>query len=107
MQSIRTIANTTSRPAGNDGGADYRHRGDVETGLTGGAVSHAHLRRRPTGPAIRRGPRRALPDQHGAGRSVRANHAAAELASRGEEVRSEEHTSELQSRLHLVCRLLL
>src|SRR5687768_17638786 len=25
----------------------------------------------------------------------------------GEEVRSEEHTSELQSRLHLVCRLLL
>src|SRR5687768_18185212 len=29
-----------------------------------------------------------------------------ELASRSEE-RSEEHTSELQSRLHLVCRLLL
>src|SRR2546429_5643821 len=27
--------------------------------------------------------------------------------SLGEEVRSEEHTSELQSRLHLVCRLLL
>src|SRR2546422_2795347 len=27
--------------------------------------------------------------------------------SRGVEVRSEEHTSELQSRLHLVCRLLL
>src|SRR2546422_1221008 len=26
---------------------------------------------------------------------------------RGERVRSEEHTSELQSRLHLVCRLLL
>src|SRR5687768_17820577 len=26
---------------------------------------------------------------------------------RGQEVRSEEHTSELQSRLHLVCRLLL
>src|SRR2546422_4167523 len=26
---------------------------------------------------------------------------------RGETVRSEEHTSELQSRLHLVCRLLL
>src|SRR2546422_5415539 len=28
-------------------------------------------------------------------------------ASRKPEVRSEEHTSELQSRLHLVCRLLL
>src|SRR2546429_5295546 len=28
-------------------------------------------------------------------------------ADRGVEVRSEEHTSELQSRLHLVCRLLL
>src|SRR2546422_8618034 len=29
------------------------------------------------------------------------------LASVGEFARSEEHTSELQSRLHLVCRLLL
>src|SRR2546429_1581524 len=28
-------------------------------------------------------------------------------ASPGDRVRSEEHTSELQSRLHLVCRLLL
>src|SRR2546429_2358666 len=28
-------------------------------------------------------------------------------AQRGAEIRSEEHTSELQSRLHLVCRLLL
>src|SRR2546422_5961103 len=28
-------------------------------------------------------------------------------AARLEELRSEEHTSELQSRLHLVCRLLL
>src|SRR2546422_7133478 len=27
--------------------------------------------------------------------------------SRGDRLRSEEHTSELQSRLHLVCRLLL
>src|SRR2546429_5743048 len=27
--------------------------------------------------------------------------------ARGDSVRSEEHTSELQSRLHLVCRLLL
>src|SRR5205809_6231000 len=29
------------------------------------------------------------------------------LESRDGEIRSEEHTSELQSRLHLVCRLLL
>src|SRR2546422_1588931 len=29
------------------------------------------------------------------------------LVSRGRDARSEEHTSELQSRLHLVCRLLL
>src|SRR5687768_17956696 len=33
--------------------------------------------------------------------------AAAALATITERVRSEEHTSELQSRLHLVCRLLL
>src|SRR2546422_7959020 len=30
-----------------------------------------------------------------------------QIAARLERVRSEEHTSELQSRLHLVCRLLL
>src|SRR2546429_4509247 len=29
------------------------------------------------------------------------------MPSAGDELRSEEHTSELQSRLHLVCRLLL
>src|SRR2546422_5112194 len=32
---------------------------------------------------------------------------SAEIASGTPRVRSEEHTSELQSRLHLVCRLLL
>src|SRR2546429_4468960 len=38
-----------------------------------------------------------------------AGQAIAELATRGvlDDRRSEEHTSELQSRLHLVCRLLL
>src|SRR2546422_3053812 len=40
-----------------------------------------------------------------------ARHATIRCASagptRGSRVRSEEHTSELQSRLHLVCRLLL
>src|SRR5687768_17786437 len=32
---------------------------------------------------------------------------AIHVLRQGEELRSEEHTSELQSRLHLVCRLLL
>src|SRR2546422_1470370 len=32
---------------------------------------------------------------------------AAEITTAGTRFRSEEHTSELQSRLHLVCRLLL
>src|SRR5690606_42151214 len=36
---------------------------------------------------------------------IEANHEA--FAGRGEVVRSEEHTSELQSRENLVCRLLL
>src|SRR5205809_8066658 len=45
-------------------------------------------------------------------RSVRSPQPAFELASRNQALgkppgRSEEHTSELQSRLHLVCRLLL
>src|SRR2546429_1463908 len=39
-------------------------------------------------------------------RGVRGRRPAAR-ATRPEEPRSEEHTSELQSRLHLVCRLLL
>src|SRR2546422_5885098 len=36
-----------------------------------------------------------------------AEHAERFLAEEPRETRSEEHTSELQSRLHLVCRLLL
>src|SRR2546422_1236198 len=41
-------------------------------------------------------------------RGVVDAHALAALAARDDvESRSEEHTSELQSRLHLVCRLLL
>src|SRR2546422_5475492 len=54
------------------------------------------------------GPTRRLRAQHGHGRSRRGHPSAANLphdVRRG--VRSEEHTSELQSRLHLVCRLLL
>src|SRR5439155_14469769 len=38
----------------------------------------------------------------------RSDHAAlGRIGSRGAQIRSEEHTSELQSRGHLVCRLLL
>src|SRR5205809_5202886 len=36
-----------------------------------------------------------------------ASAARVHIAERGRDPRSEEHTSELQSRLHLVCRLLL
>src|SRR2546422_6938729 len=38
---------------------------------------------------------------------LEVDHPLAPLLRRAESVRSEEHTSELQSRLHLVCRLLL
>src|SRR2546422_7320825 len=37
----------------------------------------------------------------------RLERALADVPLQGAEARSEEHTSELQSRLHLVCRLLL
>src|SRR2546422_6993123 len=49
---------------------------------------------RPPGRGAPAGARRGAGAVSGAGRDARA-------------VRSEEHTSELQSRLHLVCRLLL
>src|SRR2546429_1641833 len=70
----------------------------------------------------RAGIRRILADklEHGLVGSSTRIHPAAEVAARNSEsggaatdggcskaVRSEEHTSELQSRLHLVCRLLL
>src|SRR2546422_4611402 len=60
------------------------------------------------GPLARR-PRRARPRaprptrRGAAARAPRPRHARPPAAER----RSEEHTSELQSRLHLVCRLLL
>src|SRR5687768_17787651 len=52
-------------------------------------------------PLPRGGRRHALPRRDRRARSTHAGEAAARAA------RSEEHTSELQSRLHLVCRLLL
>src|SRR2546422_3711931 len=56
-----------------------------------------------------RGYRAVQRGNHSAGRG---SHAAAEIPERTDRAvvpaqRSEEHTSELQSRLHLVCRLLL
>src|SRR2546422_5540865 len=47
----------------------------------------------------------AIRRQHGGFLPVVRRHAHGEVGC--EQVRSEEHTSELQSRLHLVCRLLL
>src|SRR2546422_3885513 len=60
----------------------------------GRAGQQGHDQDRDAEPAQRRpgGPRRGHQARH---------------ATRHREVRSEEHTSELQSRLHLVCRLLL
>src|SRR5687768_18349715 len=47
--------------------------------------------------------RRGFPRSHKSGRPLRSS----PFPSRISTARSEEHTSELQSRLHLVCRLLL
>src|SRR5687768_17717422 len=61
------------------------------------------------GSLLPRGPRKARADtaQRVVERGeVHARGRAHHRADRGD-VRSEEHTSELQSRLHLVCRLLL
>src|SRR2546429_7872816 len=60
------------------------------------AAHCAPARRRHTGSAIR-------PGRH----QLHAHAATTPLARTAGQDRSEEHTSELQSRLHLVCRLLL
>src|SRR2546422_2756489 len=54
-----------------------------------------------------RPPPRPLPGGGGAVRDTHHGDAGAVGRSEGADCRSEEHTSELQSRLHLVCRLLL
>src|SRR2546422_1634711 len=51
--------------------------------------------------------RRRQEPPHGALQRGLWNGQRPELPTRGLKTRSEEHTSELQSRLHLVCRLLL
>ena len=61
----------------------------LEPGAPVALFPHADLRRRRgqcPGPAIRRHPRRPLPDQHGPGRDVRSHHAHPELESRTSEV---------------------
>jgi hypothetical protein len=71
---------------------DRGHRGHARARLAGGALSHADTRRRSgrswSGPAIRRDPRRAVLDQHGAGRGGRADHTDSALEQRGEAVAS-------------------
>src|SRR2546429_3043159 len=73
-----------------------RLSGEPRSRLPGPAL-HLQPRRRPQPPALRQ--LRAVP----AGRLP----GEPREDRRQEELRSEEHTSELQSRLHLVCRLLL
>src|SRR3712207_8862994 len=58
--------------------------------------------RRPASPTCRR-----VSTRRGAGSSSRTPPASWPESSRPSRVRSEEHTSELQSRQYLVCRLLL
>src|SRR2546422_8263630 len=62
-----------------------------------------------SGRGVLRSVRRGRGPQQGSGAlsagAIRGRAGAAHPARRGD--RSEEHTSELQSRLHLVCRLLL
>src|SRR2546429_6750634 len=53
------------------------------------------------------GPRHAQGLRQHAGSAYQVACEQTRLAQRHERARSEEHTSELQSRLHLVCRLLL
>src|SRR2546429_6722322 len=45
--------------------------------------------------------------KHGKAAPVCTSHLPRDSGRRNRSIRSEEHTSELQSRLHLVCRLLL
>src|SRR5690606_42154866 len=57
--------------------------------------------------AGQRSPRRAAPPRRRAGTAGRPGRSAGPLRRCGRGRRSEEHTSELQSRENLVCRLLL
>src|SRR2546422_1092726 len=71
-----------------------------------------HVRSVPVGVWVRNGSRREVPEENGLAHFMEhmvfkgTERRSAEAIAR-EMDRSEEHTSELQSRLHLVCRLLL
>src|SRR5687768_6759183 len=78
--------------------------------ISGGGVGLPLGAGPPAGPARRRAPRRGDPPAAALGdRGAAAAPPTfrADLGLAGVDHRSEEHTSELQSRLHLVCRLLL
>src|SRR5256884_5499253 len=74
--------------------SDLRHALAIEIALEAVADRLVEENARPAG---------AQHDRHRPGRRFHRRELEARLACR----RSEEHTSELQSRLHLVCRLLL
>src|SRR6266480_6050647 len=56
---------------------------------------------------FRSGPNRRERSPHGAGQRTAESRRSARAAARPDRLRSEEHTSELQSHVNLVCRLLL
>src|SRR3712207_7025748 len=63
--------------------------------------------RRGAGPRRRDGERDGRHEHHGQGAGAEGAARGTGDPARGQRVRSEEHTSELQSRQYLVCRLLL
>src|SRR2546429_2796637 len=76
----------------------------------GASDSEFPIRDERPGPRVERAeePRRGLPKNRSwVTRGVPSSARAKKQVKRGKGGRSEEHTSELQSRLHLVCRLLL
>src|SRR3712207_6892165 len=79
-------------------------RSDV--GAVGGEWGEEQPVRRPRAEAAQRARGRGARDRPGDGRRRRRG-APLEVERRGAGDRSEEHTSELQSRQYLVCRLLL
>src|SRR3989449_8278279 len=79
--------------------------GDIPVGVEGDSPRHSLERRLPPADLRQVVPDR-LPAAPGLGDGARQQTHGV-VGTRASMVRSEEHTSELQSRLHLVCRLLL
>src|SRR5207253_8650932 len=74
--------------------------------LYGRVLARLHLSRRPRS-ASPCAPPSGPADPHARGIGIDRRRPDGDVVDRGAERRSEEHTSELQSRGHLVCRLLL